>query len=54
MAEEIPGIGGSPGREPVALRGITLVPRHGTPVRIRSRLVSGGGRPRSQSATSPR
>jgi cytochrome P450 len=43
-----------PGREPVVMRGITLVPRHGTPVEIRSRQVSGGGeRPRAQSATSP-
>lgn len=27
-----------PGREPVVMRGITLVPRHGTPVQIRKRL----------------
>lgn len=42
-----------PGREPVVMRGITLVPRHGTPVQIRNRLVSGAERPRAQSATSP-
>ncbi len=42
-----------PSREPVVMRGITLVPRHGTPVQIQSRLVSGGGRPRARSATSP-
>jgi cytochrome P450 len=42
-----------PGREPVVMRGITLVPRHGTPVKIRNRLVSGGERSRAQSATSP-
>ena len=29
-----------PSREPVVMRGITLVPRHGTPVKIRSRLTS--------------
>jgi cytochrome P450 len=42
-----------PGREPVVMRGITLVPRHGTPVQIRNRLASGAERPREQSATSP-
>lgn len=36
------------------MRGITLVPRHGTPVQIRNRLVSDGACPRAQSATSPR
>jgi cytochrome P450 len=30
------------GREPVVMRGITLVPRHGTPVRIRSRVFGEG------------
>jgi cytochrome P450 family 135 len=40
-----------PGREPVVMRGITLVPRHGTPVQIRSR-PSSGGRLRAQSTTS--
>jgi cytochrome P450 len=28
-----------PRREPVVMRGITLVPRHGTPVRVRSRVA---------------
>ena len=41
-----------PGREHVVMRGITLVPRHGTPVQIRNRLVGGGERPRARSATS--
>jgi cytochrome P450 len=41
-----------PGREPVVMRGITLAPRHGTPVQIRNRLASGGGRLRVQSASS--
>jgi hypothetical protein len=29
-----------PGREPVVMRGITLVPRHGTPVQITARSVN--------------
>ncbi len=39
-------------REPVVMRGITLVPRHGTPVQVRSRLVGDGVRPRMQSVSS--
>jgi hypothetical protein len=60
MAEVIPTVvsrvdlqPARPGHEPVVMRGITLIPRHGTPVQIRSRLVSGGWRRRAQSATSP-
>jgi len=41
-----------PGREPVVMRGITLVPRHGTPVQVRSRLVGDGARPRAHSISS--
>jgi cytochrome P450 len=41
-----------PGREPVVMRGITLVPRHGTPVQVRSRLVGDGARPRVHSVSS--
>jgi cytochrome P450 len=33
-----------PEPEPVVMRGITLVPRHGTPVRVRKRSGSPGGR----------
>jgi cytochrome P450 len=41
-----------PSREPVVMRGITLVPRHGTPVQIRSRVFGDGARPRVHSASS--
>jgi cytochrome P450 family 135 len=41
-----------PGREPVVMRGITLVPRHGTPVQIRSRVSAVGARPRVDSVSS--
>jgi cytochrome P450 len=40
-----------PDREPVVMRGITLAPRHGTPVQIRSRLA-GDARLRAQSVGS--
>lgn len=40
-----------PGREPVVMRGVTLVPRHGTPVQVRNRLIGGGGPLRTRSVT---
>jgi cytochrome P450 len=43
-----------PEPEPVVMRGITLVPRHGTPVRVRNLLLSDGARQLARSATSPR
>jgi cytochrome P450 family 135 len=42
-----------PEPEPVVMRGITLVPRHGTPVRVRS-LLSDGARQLARSTTRPR
>jgi cytochrome P450 len=43
-----------PQPEPVVMRGITLVPRHGTPVRVRNLLRSDGARQLAPSTTSPR
>ena len=41
-----------PDREPVVMRGITLVPRHGTPIQVRCCLVGDGARPRVHSVSS--
>jgi len=38
-----------PGREPVVMRGVTLVPRHGTPVQVRNRLIGDGSHTRVRS-----